>query len=418
MGSKTTKTTSSATATTTPNLFQPAVEPLNNYYKTVGDTLSKADPYSFVAPMNNLQAAAFQGAMNLGKPNTALAEAAQMAKEMASTAAPQAGFSSAGKAQGYTVANLPAAQGYTAIASDPINLGSQAGQVTAQSLLDNFGAYYNPATQALVDTTLGGFDRNAARARAQMEADAAKARAFGGSRFGIEMAQAASDLAQQRAATEAQLRAQAWNAAAGLSQYDTTNRQQAQMYNVGAQNARDEMLAQMNMANSQFNAGQSNDAAKFLAGANNQFGLAKFGAENDASQFGANAQNQFSLADAAAANQMAVANANLAAQQNAQNLSAINQYADISSQAQQDYMNQLSAQMAAGNQLYTLQDSYAKAPINYLQSYGSLLNPSLMNAASGQTVSTNENSTAKQSGGLMDSLLSGAFQLGAAYLGK
>lgn len=416
MGSKTTKTTSSGTATTTPNLFQPAVEPLNKYYETVSDTFSKADPYSFVTPVNSLQTSAFEGAANLGKPNEALAEAAQMAKAMASAPAPQVSAVSAGKAQGYTIADLPDAQGYDARETGPVNLATQAGQATAQSLLDNFAAYYNPATQALVDTTLSGFDQNAARARAQMEADAAKAGAFGGSRYGIQLAQTASDMAQQRAAAEAQLRAQAWNAAAGLSQYDTSNRQQAQLFNVGAQNARDETLAQMNLANDQFNAGQANEAARFLAGANNQFGLTRFGAENDSRQFAAAANNQFSLADAAAANQAAQANAQLAMQQQAQNLAAINQYADISSQAERDYANSLNAQLGMGNTLYGLQDTYTKAPLTYLESYGSLLNPALIGQTSGQTVTSNETGTSKQSGGLLNSLLSAGAQLGSAAI--
>jgi hypothetical protein len=418
MGSKTTKTTSSGTATTTPTLFQPAVEPLNNYYSSVNDTLSKADPYSFVTPINDLQKAAFTGAASLGAPNAALTEAASMARNMIGAAAPSVSSVSAGTAKGYDIADLANAQGYDAVSSAPVNLNALAGQAQAQSMLDNLSAYYNPAAQAVVDTTLAGMDQNALRSRAAMEAEAAKAKAFGGSRYGLQVAQAATDMARERAATEAMLRAQAFNTAAGLSQYDTSNRQQAQLFNVGAQNARDETLAQFNMNNNQFNAGQQNQAAQFLAGANNQFGLSRFDAENSSRQFGANAQNQFSLADAQAANAAAQANAQLQMAQRNADLAAIGQFADISSQAQQDYMNQLNTQLGMGNTLYSLQDNYTQAPINYLQNYGSLLNPALIGTASGQTVNSNESGTETGSSGIFDTLLGGAFKLGAAAITK
>ena len=418
MGSKKTTTTSSGTATTTPTIYQPAQEPLNNYYSTVNNTFAKADPYSFVTPINDLQVAAFQGLSNLGKPNEGLLDAANMAKSMVGTAAPTVGAVSAGRAQGYDIADLPDAQSYDALTSAPISLNSLAGQAQAQSLLDNLAAYYNPVTQAVVDTTLAGMDQNAQRNQAAMAAEAAKGRAFGGSRYGIQMAQAATDMARERAAAEAQLRANAFNTAAGLSQYDTSNRQQAQLFNVGAQNARDETLANMNMLNNQFNAGQSNEAARFRAGANNQFGLSRFDADNQARQFTANANNQFSLADAAAANQASLASAQLAMQQQGQNLAALNLYADVSNQAQQDYVNQLNAQLAGGNLLYSLQDSYTQAPITYLQNYGSLLNPQLLNTTSGQTVTSNETSTKKESGGLLNSLISAGATLGAAAISK
>lgn len=418
MGSKTTKTTSTGTATTTPNIYQPAQAPLTDYYNTVNNTFANADPYSFVTPINDLQKSVFDSAANLGQPNQALLDAASMAKDMMNVQAPTVGAISAGNANGYQIANLPNAQGYNAVSAAPVNLKGQVGQAQAQSVLDNFQNYYNPATQQLVDTTLAGFDDNAMRVKALMDAEAAKSGAFGGSRYGIQVAQAASDMGRERAAAEAQLRANAWNAAAGLSQYDASNRQQAQMFNTGAQNARDEAIAQMNMVNNQFNTGQANDASRFLAGANNEFGLARFGAQNDANAFTANAQNQFSLADAAAANQAAAANAQLQMQQQAQSLAALGQFANISNQAQQDYYNQLNTQLGIGNTLYGLQDQYTQAPIDYLQNYGSLLNPQLLNTVSGQTVTSNETGTNKTSGGLLNSLISAGATLGAAAISE
>ena len=415
MGSKTTKTTSTGTATTTPTLLDAAKEPVNNYFSTVGSTFANADPKQFVTPANDLQNSVFSAAQNLGNPNAALQDAAAMTRALVSMPAPTVNAVSA-DAQSYQTANLGPAQTYNAATSGPVNLTPQVNRATSQSMLDNLSAYQNPVTQAVVDTTLAGFDDNAARARAQMEAQAAKAGAFGGSRYGIQLAQSASDMARERAATEAQLRSNAFNTAAGLSQFDTTNRQQTNLFNTGAQNARDEQIAQMNLANNQFNAGQTNEASRFNAGAKNQYGLSAFDAENAARQFNTGQANQFSLANAAAANQASLSNAQLQMQQQAQNLGAINQYADISSQAQQDYLNNLNAQLNIGNQQYALQDRYTQAPITYLQDYGSLINPALINATSGQTVNTNETNTSRQSGGLLNSLLSAGAQLGSAAI--
>lgn len=384
MGSKKTTTTSTGTATTTPTIYEPAQAPMSGYFDAVNNTFANSNPYNYVTPINDLQRTAFDGFSSLA-PSADLAEAGRMAKGMIGGAAPQ-----------FEAIKVAPARGYTAERAGPIELAALAGSANAQSMLDNFDRYLNPATQQLVDTTLAGYDDNAARVRAQMEADAAKARAFGGSRYGIQVAQAAADMARARAATEAQLRSNAFNAAAGLSQFDTSNRQQAELFNVGAQNSRDETLANFNMLNNQFNAGQANNAAQFLAGA----------------------QNQFSLADAAAANDAAQGNAQLKMQQQGLNLNAIGQYGDMSAQASADELRTLNAQLAAGNNLYALQDAYTQAPMTYLENYGSLLNPSLINTASGQTVNTTGTETTKQSGGLLNSLLSGAFQLGSAYLGK
>lgn len=584
MGSKTTTTNSTGTATTTPTLLGAAVQPVNDYYAQVQNTFGGSDPYQFVTPINDLQAQAMLGSTSLGG-STALNDAANMTLKMLGggstgniapaveyqasdpvTLGPAMGYSSGGtvqpvatapaatapaataptatgggaltpalaaavnlapaqaysaatagsayvprnaatysaatadpvalgSAQGYNLANLPTAQTYNALTAAGANLGATPVTARSESVLDNLAAYMNPLTDNLVNNTLSGLDRNTDRVMAQMDAEAAKNRALGGSRYGLQVAQTATEQAQLRAAMEAQLRAQAWQQAANLSQYDATNRQNTNFFNAGAQNSRAETLARLAQENAMFNTGQQNSALQFGANAANQFGMAGFDAQNAANQFLAAQQNQFALTDAqmrldnnqfnaaqsntaqqfsaGEANKYALANAELAnsssqfnaaqsnaaqqfsanaanqfalnnaqltqdnnqfnagqsndlaqfaaqlqLQQQAQALDAIGQYADISSQAQQDQINALNTQLAMGNNLYSIMDNYTQAPLEYLDAYSTALNPSLLGATSGQTVTTNETSTAKQPSGLLNSLISAGAQLGSALITK
>ena len=106
-------------------------------------------------------------------------------------------------------------------------------QVTAASLLENLGAYMNPYTRDVVDTTLSGFDRNADQTRAQQSLDMAGSGAFGGSGSAITRAETEGNLARTRAATEAGLRSDSFSIGAGLSGQDAARRQQAATDNVG-----------------------------------------------------------------------------------------------------------------------------------------------------------------------------------------
>lgn len=403
MGSKKKTTTTNMTATTTPNVPDYALGPVTNYFGQVGQ-FAQSNPYQYATPATDLQNQAFQAAGDLG-PNPATQQAAnalggllgqntpyqtataanagdptQMTAANAGNAnlmtAANAGNANTVNLQGYQAgtlgpANTYTAQGYTAAQAAPINLDNNIERVQAASLLDNFQAYLNPTTQALVDSTLANYDDQAGRQRAAMNAQAAMNKAFGGSRFGIQAAMFDADTARNRALTEAQLRNNAWNTAAGLSSTDTGYRQQANLANQAAANSRAETLAAMQAQNNQFNTGQINDASAFTAGANNQagafnagaqnqYGLAQFDANNAASQFNANAFNTGQMFNAGAQNDFALANAGFQQTANQFNAGAQNDFA-LADAGFQQAANQFNA--GADNQ-FALTDAGFQQDVN------------------------------------------------------
>lgn len=328
-GSKTTTTNTNQQATTTPTTPDYALGPVQNYFEGVAN-YQNADPYAFVTPINSLQKSAMQNASGLYNNGAMFGQAAQGAN---------------------AVLNANPATNVAALG----NLGP-ANTVNPASLLENFSAYLNPATDALVNTTLADMDANAGNVRAQQAADAARNGAFGGSRYGVAQAGTEGELARARASADANLRAQAWNSAAGLSQSDAANRQQAGMFNAGAQN---------------------------------QFGLAGFDARNQ--------MNQFNVGQINSANQQALA----------RQLQASGLMADIGSAYGQDYRQSLGTEMDMGNDLYNLENIQNQAPLTQLQNVGNLLNPGMIDTLSSKTVTGSESGTSqeKSSGGLFNSLL-------------
>ncbi len=248
--------------------------------------------------------------------------------------APTLGSAHSYQAQGYQAPALGSAQTYAgARVGQPIGAFSQsyapqpvartqigpaqtaaAADATAASGADYMSRYQNPFTQQVVDTTLAGYDRSAAETRARMAAQAARAGAFGGSRYGIAEGQFAADTALGRAATEAQLRSQGFDTAAGLGQQDAANAQGASQFNAGnrtnmnlansaAANQAAALQAQLDQAGGLFNATQATDAARFGAESRERAGmlnvqqdlqarLAQAGFDQSAGQFNAEAINQ------------------------------------------------------------------------------------------------------------------------------
>lgn len=570
MGLSSKKSKSTTNQTVTPQVPAYAQGPVQDYYAQVGqlanNTLANIDAYK--TPANAVQQAAQQAALNLGGVGQdGLAQSSAAAANLANQAAPTASLPGMPNAQGYTAqnvadvagpqvanlgpANLAAAQGYSANTLDPasvaqaqaamaqagqvgpaaqaalhqaqaaqlgdaqsVNLGGyDAAQAQAASMLDNFAAYQNPATQSLVDATMAAYDDQAGRQQAAFQAQAAKNKAFGGSRYGIAEAQFAADTDRNRALTDAQLRDNAFARASQNAQFDAGNRQQASLFNAGALNDASRFTAdarntgslfnaqaandfartragfeqETNLANAgwgnqnaQFNAGESNQNARTQAGldtttsvanagnqtqaslanaaSQNQFSLANQQALNAAAQFGAGAQNTANLANAQAQNQFGLAQfdaqnmannlgfqgnlanaqqnaaaANAAAQfgANAQNAFAQQQFGagvdlaqfNAAQQAQQNALalqaaamqgqnavnagqlaNQTAAnQMNIGNSLWDVQSQNNMMPLTAMGAVGSLMNPGLINAVSGQNVSGT--STTKSSPSLFDSLL-------------
>lgn len=85
---------------------------------------------------------------------------------------------------------------------------------------EGFGRYLNPATDAVVDRTLGDLDRQRQIVQQGNEDAAIRAKAFGGSRQGVVEAETNRGFADTAARTAAGLRSQAFDKAAGLQAGD------------------------------------------------------------------------------------------------------------------------------------------------------------------------------------------------------
>lgn len=159
---KTTQTTNQTTTPTNPAWVNSA---LQGYTGQVGNWAANTNPQDLVAGASPLQTQAFQGAAGL-------------------TTSPL--FGEAADAARGTIGN--------------------------QSIQD----LMSPYTEGVVDTTLAGYDANAARQNAALAAKGAANKGFGGSRFGVAEATQAGEQGRERAAAEAQLRDSAFQSAAGL----------------------------------------------------------------------------------------------------------------------------------------------------------------------------------------------------------
>lgn len=236
------------------------------------------------------------------------------------------------------------------------------------------------------------------------------------------------------------------------NQFALTNagfQQDANLANAGAANTANQFGANAANAVSMANAGAANQAGQFGANAANTAGLANAGAANSASQFGANATNAVNIANAAAANDMsrfnvgesnqnarqdAAAtnninsliygtgadmskfNANLGQQDRQLDLNAAGLLGQLTGQQSADQRANLGAQLDAGNAQWSLQDQQTQARLKQLMAAGGLLNPSMMAALTGQTITSDGTNTSKQSGGLLQSLLSAGASLGSAAI--
>jgi hypothetical protein len=98
------------------------------------------------------------------------------------------------------------------------------GQGLTQTAASGMGAYSNPYESQVVQQTLQDVGNQAAMGLNALDAQAGQAGAFGGSRHGIAMAEAAKGFNQQALNQAAQLRQQGFNTALGASQADL-NRQ-------------------------------------------------------------------------------------------------------------------------------------------------------------------------------------------------
>lgn len=471
MGSKKTRTTSNETATTTPNVPEWFQQPVSNYFGNVVNPLINTNA-DVLAPINPLMQKSYQGAMNLpgagaydsalgtlGFAEQRLSQPINMPTQQArlpnapgvTKVAGPAGIASilAPEARQAQVGNY----GPVALASDTSGLAGKDVATFGGASASGFLSQYmnNPVMNDLITATLAEYDDQAGREQAAYQAQGARNRAFGGSRFGIGEAQLASDLTRRRALTAAELRDQHLARALQAAQGDAANANAAGIASMQAQNARDETLADLASRLGIFNAGAQNDRSRALFDAETD--LSRFNAAegNDllSQIFGeqnANARAEFDALtgnarqDAGAANDLASQiystqadmerfnvgerNAGLefgitANQQQARDLlNAANARAGITGQIGDDTRANLATMLNIGNAQQDAQTQQLLEPYIRAGLLGDLLDPSLAGLFTGQTINSQGTSTSKQSGGLLSSILGGAFGLGAAAIGR
>jgi hypothetical protein len=112
-----------------------------------------------------------------------------------------------------------------------------AAQATSRGILDvDLEGYQNPYREQVIDTTLTGYDEQAAMKRAQLAAQQAQGQKFSGSGSTIESALFNRGVLQDRAGTEAGLRSDGFDRATGLATSDLNREAETSRFNASAAN--------------------------------------------------------------------------------------------------------------------------------------------------------------------------------------
>lgn len=105
--------------------------------------------------------------------------------------------------------------------------GSSAPQTSGVSASGYMGNYQNPWLKNVVNSTLADYDTNAGKTRAQQSLDLAGSGAFGGSGAALTQSATEGELARGRASAESGLLSQGFNTALGAAQQDAGRQQGA-----------------------------------------------------------------------------------------------------------------------------------------------------------------------------------------------
>jgi hypothetical protein len=194
--------------------------------------------------------------------------------------------------------------------------------------------YMSPYQQAVTDIAKREATTEAALLNRQLAGQAAKAGAFGGSRFGVEQALLGSRLAQNL--TDIQTKGSEAAYQAGLGQFNT---EQAARQAAAGQNLQAALGVQSLGAGQNLQAGLANQQMR------QQANLASQAAYNQALQFGATQEQAANLANQAAFQQTALANAGYTQQTNLANQAALNQFG-LANQAALNQAGQFGATQA------------------------------------------------------------------------
>lgn len=365
-----------AHSVTTPNVPDWISQPFQGVSSQVQNLMGQ-DPASFVPGASPLQTAAWTQAGSLSPdPYGAFSGAAK-----AVTGA-QPVTAAVGQATTYDPSTVGQAATY-----DPSTVGT-ASHTTSGSLLDNLQAYMNPVTNDVVRTTLNDFDQSAGQRRAADDLLAAKNSALPGSGFALQKSLTEGELSRAREAADASLRYKAFDTGAALSNQDAQRRQDAGVFNAGADNT-------VSLAD----AAARNTAGQVNAGAQNTVNAGDQAARNAAGAFGAGAKNTVSLADQAAKNTVATGNAdrNL---QGASILGALGTAAGANDRANVSTLDTL------GQDQRSVQTEQAQAPISILSQLQQILQGIPVDSFSGKTTDSTGHGVSTQTANTMDQLLS------------
>lgn len=165
------------------------------------------------------------------------------------------------------------------------------GNVSGESVLSGLENYYNPFKEQVLNPVLSDYDVQSGETRAGQAAEAAKNRAFQGSRYGLQEAATEGQLARGRAATEGGLLRDMYTEATGLSAGDAARRQQAAMGNQQAQIQEAQLQQQLAQQRSQEGFAQSADERARLA-AQSALGQQQYETEAQQKQFPIEYQRQ------------------------------------------------------------------------------------------------------------------------------
>ena len=149
--------------------------------------------------------------------------------------------------------------------------------VNAATGAAGMSAYANPYENQVVDQTISDIQRSGAEANVGVQAAAAKAGAFGGSRHGLVESENTKNMMEQIARTSGDLRARGFETAAGLGMSDADRGMAAGVANQGADVSRMQAGQQARIATGQNLTGASIASAQ---GANNyNLGMGQIGAD-------------------------------------------------------------------------------------------------------------------------------------------
>lgn len=442
MGSKTTKTTSKESATTKPIIPSYAQLPIQNHYSRVNNLFQQGDPSDFYAPANPLQLAAFGTDLNSGNgiANYGAQTAANTinlnnvpfnAAQTTNAQAPDRGLLGAVYGDPVTVDRVDAS-GYSPMLSDYQSTASGGGiqPVDATEYIEGFR---NPAEKDVLRAALADYDYDAKKQKAAFEAQAAANNAFGGSGYALASGELGAGLTRGRGALSANTRRDIHNDAvqAALAQAGLVNQSRiaADTNATSASIARDRTNADVALANLGFqnnflrdqyqgdlttslaNAGYAADARNRQFDADVGDARTIYGTEADIGLFNADQANTNSRFNSQQESDVAATNMGL-------DLQGAGLLADIGLGLNADARANQQSLLQTGSEMERLQLAEQLAPYTQAGVMGDLLDPGLLSIITGQQIDSTGTSTSKQSGGLLNSLLGGAFSLGSAYLGK